>query len=128
MGIRKGVLIMGRTVKRVPLDFDWPINKTWYGYLINKCVEDSCCEDCIHFARLKNIPLTSYKCPFIEALEPPTGPGYQLWENTSEGSPMSPVFETKEQLALWCEHNATIFGSHTMTYKEWLDFIIRAGC
>jgi hypothetical protein len=27
---------------------------------------------------------------------PPTGEGWQLWENTSEGSPISPVFPTKE--------------------------------
>lgn len=27
---------------------------------------------------------------------PPKGPGYQLWENVSEGSPISPVFPTRE--------------------------------
>lgn len=25
---------MGREVRRVPVDFDWPINKVWKGYLI----------------------------------------------------------------------------------------------
>lgn len=25
---------MGRQVKRVPLDFDWPMNVRWYGYFI----------------------------------------------------------------------------------------------
>ena len=24
---------MGREIKRVPLDFDWPLNETWAGYL-----------------------------------------------------------------------------------------------
>ena len=24
---------MGRELKRVPLDFDWPQNKVWHGYL-----------------------------------------------------------------------------------------------
>ena len=24
---------MGRKLRRVPLDFDWPINKTWEGYV-----------------------------------------------------------------------------------------------
>ena len=24
---------MGREIKRVPLDFDWPLNKTWEGFL-----------------------------------------------------------------------------------------------
>jgi hypothetical protein len=33
--------------------------------------------------------------------EPPTGEGWQLWETTSEGSPVSPVFETDRDLARW---------------------------
>jgi hypothetical protein len=31
-----------------------------------------------------------------EETPPPEGPGYQLWENVSEGSPVSPVFPTEE--------------------------------
>jgi hypothetical protein len=31
-----------------------------------------------------------------EEYEPPEGPGYQLWETVSEGSPISPVFPTRE--------------------------------
>lgn len=31
-----------------------------------------------------------------ERYDPPTGEGYQLWETVSEGSPISPVFETVE--------------------------------
>ncbi len=30
--------------------------------------------------------------------EPPTGEGWQIWETVSEGSPVSPVFQTKEKL------------------------------
>lgn len=37
--------------------------------------------------------------------EPPTGPGYQLWETVSEGSPISPVFATPEELARWVSDN-----------------------
>lgn len=33
--------------------------------------------------------------------EPPTGEGWQLWETVSEGSPVSPVFATDEELARW---------------------------
>lgn len=32
---------------------------------------------------------------------PPTGEGYQMWETTSEGSPVSPVFATKDELVNW---------------------------
>lgn len=51
--------------------------------------------------------------------EPPTGPGYQLWETTSEGSPQSPVFETIEELCQWAEKNATTFASSRTTAENW---------
>lgn len=60
--------------------------------------------------------------------EPPSGPGYQLWETTSEGSPMSPVFEKPEELAFWLEKNkASSFGKETCTYEQWLNFIVGPG-
>lgn len=34
-----------------------------------------------------------------ERTDPPAGDGWQLWETTSEGSPVTPVFATKEELA-----------------------------
>ncbi|MDH4158637.1 MAG: hypothetical protein OEV62_00085 [Actinomycetota bacterium] len=37
--------------------------------------------------------------------EPPVGDGWQLWETTSEGSPVSPVFDTAEGLAGWVVAN-----------------------
>jgi hypothetical protein len=33
--------------------------------------------------------------------EPPVGDGYQVWETVSEGSPISPVFETSEACVTW---------------------------
>lgn len=36
-----------------------------------------------------------------EQSEPPEGEGWQLWETVSEGSPMSPVFATADELAGW---------------------------
>lgn len=52
--------------------------------------------------------------------EPPVGPGYQLWETVSEGSPQSPVFATPQELASWCEKKATIFGDEKMSRSHWL--------
>lgn len=54
-----------------------------------------------------------------EDYEPPVGEGYQLWEDCSEGSPISPVFTTLDDLCAWAEHNATTFGSFTTTAAEW---------
>jgi hypothetical protein len=56
----------------------------------------------------------------FEPTEPPTGDGWQLWETTSEGSPVSPVFASAEELAAWCADNATLFGSVRATYDDWL--------
>lgn len=33
--------------------------------------------------------------------KPPKGPGWQVWETVSEGSPISPVFSTPEELIEW---------------------------
>lgn len=56
--------------------------------------------------------------------EPPTGVGYQMWATTSEGSPISPVFETPEELALWlADNDASALGAETATYEQWLSMI-----
>lgn len=36
-----------------------------------------------------------------EPTEPPEGEGWQVWETVSEGSPISPVFATREGLVQW---------------------------
>lgn len=54
--------------------------------------------------------------------EPPSGEGYQMWENTSEGSPQSPIFETLDELCEWCSENASIFGTSNFVSKEkWME-------
>lgn len=53
-------------------------------------------------------------------LEPPQGDGFQLWETTSEGSPISPVFATLEELCKWAEDGATTFGDHKTQKEEWM--------
>jgi len=54
----------------------------------------------------------------------PTGDGWQMWETTSEGSPISPVFATPEELARWLADNgASTFGNNTATYDQWLAMV-----
>ena len=57
-----------------------------------------------------------------EYTDPPTGDGYQLWETTSEGSAVSPVFSTPHDLATWLVRNPGGITSDT-TYEEWMRFI-----
>lgn len=50
----------------------------------------------------------------------------QMYEDTSEGTPISPVMETPEELARWlADNNASAFGSDTATYESWLATIKR---
>lgn len=56
--------------------------------------------------------------------EPPSGPGWQMWETTTEGSPISPVFDTPEALARWlADTRASMFGDDGAAYAVWLGFI-----
>lgn len=46
---------------------------------------------------------------------------YMMYENTSEGTPISPALETPEELARWLtDNNASAFGNDTATYEQWL--------
>lgn len=46
---------------------------------------------------------------------------FQMYENTSEGTPISPVMPDIESLAHWLADNgASAFGSMTATYEQWL--------
>lgn len=59
-----------------------------------------------------------------EATEPPTGEGWQLWQTVSEGGPISPVFETPEELARWMASPAYHWGvSRPMKYEDALAFV-----
>lgn len=48
----------------------------------------------------------------------------QMYEDTSEGTPISPVFSNANDLARWLsDNNASAFGGMTATYEEWLSMI-----
>ena len=46
---------------------------------------------------------------------------YQMYENVSEGTPLSPVMESPEKLARWLADNGANAGAFsTATYDQWL--------
>lgn len=126
---------MGRELKRVPLDFDYMNDRVWYGYYLGIATCQSTgkehCDQCKKMAQIKKVPMLDYGCPdwdkylkepmnkLKELLDVPKGEGYQLWETTSEGSPVSPVFKTLDALCEWCEKNTTTFGSVRASKEEW---------
>lgn len=57
---------------------------------------------------------------YMPELREGTPYGYQLYETTSEGTPVSPVFSSLEELAAWCETGATVFAGSRWTKGQWL--------
>jgi hypothetical protein len=46
---------------------------------------------------------------------------YMMYEDTTEGTPISPAFSTPEELARWLADNgASAFGDSTASYEGWL--------
>jgi hypothetical protein len=120
---------MGREVRRVPLDFSLPIGTIWPGFLLQnylpKCAncdgdgsvghgkDYADCPDCQGHG---NIATAEQRA----ILEVPTGEGWQAWETVSEGSPITPVFATDEELIYWLVTEGTHSGdSPWKTRVQW---------
>ena len=49
---------------------------------------------------------------------------FQMYEDTTEGTPISPIMPDPESLAHWLADNkASAFGDMTATYEQWLNTI-----
>jgi hypothetical protein len=49
---------------------------------------------------------------------------FMMYEETSEGTPISPAFQTAEELARWLvENGANSFSGEKTTYEHWLSII-----
>lgn len=82
------------------------------------------CAACAGHGSIEKHPGQRDEAEAWEPTEPPTGDGWQMWETTSEGSPMSPVFGTPEELADWlAESGASLFGGTTATREQWLKIV-----
>lgn len=133
---------MGRELRRMALDFSYPMHTVWYGHFIDTlttCIgvdgDYKYCEQCKMAAKIKGVPIAECGCPdwdgylkepiekIKELLAPPEGEGYQLWSTTSEGSPISPVFATLDELCAWCADNATVFADIKVTKERWKELL-----
>ncbi|MFC4313028.1 hypothetical protein ACFPN2_28350 [Steroidobacter flavus] len=53
--------------------------------------------------------------------------GYQMYEEVTDGTPLSPVCRSPEELARWLvDHGANAFAGTTANYDEWL-YVARGG-
>jgi hypothetical protein len=141
---------MGREVRRVPKDWQHP-KKREFNYLKNRYEEVYQPMFERSFAEAMDEWYAEWKAwergdrpeycseegsslPYWEWSGPPPDPAYympqwpeherthlMMYESTSEGTPISPAFETPEELARWlADSNASAFGSCTATYEQWL--------
>ena len=126
---------MGREVRRVPADWQHPKNADTDSYqpLYDQDYQAAAQEwkdgflewmrkpaepDCEYWDWEGGPPDREYYRPkWTEAEQT----HYMMYETTSEGTPISPAFESPELLAGWLtDNNANAFAGQTATYEEWL--------
>jgi len=83
-------------------------------------VKDYLCPVCKGEGEIWSAPKWKKEADRWTPTEPPKGKGYQLWQTTSEGSPISPVFKTLDELCVWAAENATTFASEKATKDQWM--------
>ena len=127
---------MGREVKRVTLTDAPPMGVTWPGYDCDEIVPCPRCGATVPAGSEVESECTGqdggvwgcYGEPTRERWDPPAGDGWQMWENTSEGSPISPAFADPRDLAKWlADTGASTFGHMTADAETWLRMIVGHG-
>ena len=122
---------MGREVRMVPLDWEHPKNKKGnFIPLLGDFQED-----------MKIFQAYVAQDGMEQAVEgwgeqPPNAKNYmpqwpaekathyQMYEDTSEGTPISPPMPDPESLARWLvKHHVSVLGHRTATHEQWLDVI-----
>lgn len=141
---------MGREVRRVPKDWQHP-KKREFNYLKNCYEERYQPMHDRSFATAMDEWIAEWKAwdrgerpdycsdenrnlPYWEWEGPPPDPAYfmpdwpdserthlMMYEDTTEGTPISPAFETPEELARWLvDNHASAFGGMEGSYEGWL--------
>lgn len=138
---------MGREVRRVPKDWQHPKKKS-FNYMQGREIEsyqpmfdrpfgpemDEWYAEWKSWEAGTHPDRAGHDFPYWEWSGGPPDPAYfrpdwpeasrthlMMYEDTSEGTPLSPAFETPEELARWLADNgASAFGDMTATYDQWL--------
>lgn len=82
------------------------------------------CQNCDGEGYVWATPEKKTLCENWEREEPPQGPGWQMWETVSEGSPISPPFQEPEALA---EYMARSSYHRSRSKESWLSMILGEG-
>jgi len=125
---------MGREVRRVPKDWDHPCDEVG-GFIpmFDDDFESASDEWKRGYEQWKTNPKRN-DCEYWEYEgNPPERErfhpkwtdeertNFQMYETTTEGTPISPVMETPEELAQWLvDNSASAFAGQTASYEAWL--------
>lgn len=81
------------------------------------------CPDCEGHGCIEVYPGQRAEADAWERTEPPAGEGWQLWETVSEGSPITPVYDTPEGLARYISSPSYHWGRGSTTYDQALAMV-----
>lgn len=124
---------MGREVRRVPATWQHPKDERWndkrYKPLYDGSQYEPRKKDWLDTLAEKGLQKTLDWCgnPPNQEDYMPNWPDaerthYMMYEDTSEGTPISPAFATPEELARWLtDTGASLFGGMTASYEAWLN-------
>ena len=128
---------MGREVRRVPADWEHPMSEQHpdrHQPQYDQDFASACDEWKKGFAAWEVLP-EQENCEFWEWNGDPPDRAYyreavwtdeerthyQMYETTSEGTPISPVMESPEELARWLvDNDASAFAGEAASYEAWL--------
>lgn len=120
---------MGREVRKVPSTWQHPKDERGrYKPLFEGCQYRQAANDFMEMANEKGLQEAidwHGNAPDINDYMPDWPESekthFMMYEDTSEGTPISPAFSTPEELARWLVDNkASAFGDLTGTYEGWL--------
>ena len=124
---------MGREVRRVPADWSHPKYESWEGRNGFKPLYDGAGYEAMRAEFMERANSKGLQdaidwygsAPDVNDYMPAWPEAerthYMMYEDTTEGTPISPAFETPEQLAQWLTDNgASALGHETASYAAWL--------
>lgn len=118
---------MGRELRRVPADWqhpkddrgDWLPMHEWFG-----CDEETIAQGLEEGWLDASLP--HYGCPLMPQWPFSERTHVQYYESTTEGTPLSPVLPTVEELAAWCLEDAKRPGSYLLrglSLEDWTTYL-----
>jgi hypothetical protein len=124
---------MGREVRRVPADWHHPTYEPWEGHVGLKPLLDGSMYQSAHDEFMEMVGAQGLqaaveyfggapdKRDYMPDWPEQQRTHYMMYEDTSEGTPISPAFATPEELARWLVDNeASAFADQTASYEGWL--------